>query len=174
MATLAPFFYMIVWFNGPSQKELLSIPKQPVEIGCNYIRQVRDVNHVVCYDAEVVNNIDIEDDVTYHTRVDWATPPIWKSIVNPYGTGINSGLLAVILAQKMTKEKIYIIGCDWGIQKHSVFQYEQGSKLRKYSNSMRDVMFQLAKQSPIVVVNNGTPDVRVPVITKFEFLKTIQ
>ena len=165
---------MIVWFNGPSQKELLHIPIQTDEIGCNYIRQIRKVNHVVCYDAEVVNNIEIEDGVNYYTRVHWASLPIWKPIANSYGTGINSGLLAIILAQNISKETIYVIGCDWGVQKQSVFTYAKGSKLRKYNNGMRDVMFELAKQSPIVVVNDNVPDVKVPVISKFEFLQTIQ
>lgn len=165
---------MIVWFNGPSQKELLFIPQQPVEIGCNYITQVRRVDHVVCYDAEVINNIEIEQGIKYHTRSFWAQPPVWNEIENDYGCGINSGLLAIILAKQLTKDNIYVIGCDWGLEKSSVFKYAHKTNGRKYSNAMSDVLKELNKTNQIKIVNDRIPDVQVPVISKFEFLQTIQ
>ena len=47
----------IVWFNGASRKGLEDkFPLQDIEVGCNYIRRDRKVNHVVCFDYGMVND----------------------------------------------------------------------------------------------------------------------
>lgn len=161
---------MIVWFNGHSQRRLLDLPKQGLEIGCNYIRRVRPVDFVVAYDPDVINNIEREDKVVYYTRPNYASLPTWQAIGGINQEGLNSGCLAVLLATKLTHKPIYIIGCDWGLNLETVFDYGKGQQ-RKYNNQQKKFIKQLARHNEIVVVNDDKVDVAVPVITKKRFLE---
>lgn len=160
----------IVWFNGPSQEKLINtLPPQECEIGCNYIQTRRPVHYVCAYDKPVVDSIQIDPSIGYYTIPENAHLPHWKPIMDPLTSGINSGLLAVILATQLSISPIYIIGCDWGLSEASVFIYDRVS-LRKYTNSMKRVLNKLANKNPIYVINDHLPDVDVPVITTLDFL----
>ena len=169
MATLAPFFTtMIVWFNGLSQKPLLDIPKRGFEIGCNYIRRIRPVDFVVAYDPDVINKIEREENIVYYTRPHYATAGEWHRIGDDNLQGLNSGCLAVLLATKLTHKRIYILGCDWGLNLKTVFDYGKGEQ-RKYNNQQKKFIKQLAQEHEIVVVNDNKVDVPVEIITSTEF-----
>lgn len=161
---------ILVWFNGPSRQSIIeTTPPKPVEIGCNYIRRDRSVPHVVAYDASVVNSIELEAGVSYHTRTEHVIAG-WRGINDPLIQGVNSGIAAVILATQLSKDNIYIIGCDWGINNHTVYDYGRG-ELRKYSNPMRKVLKRLTQRNSIHVVSDQLPDVPVPIISKYRFLE---
>ena len=169
VATLAPFFTtMIVWFNGLSQRQLIDIPKRGFEIGCNYIRRVRPVDFVVAYDARVINKIEREQDVVYYTRETNHSPGIWHRVGDGDMNGLNSGCLAVLLATKLTHKPIYIIGCDWGLNLKTVFDYGKGEQ-RKYNNQQKKFIGQLARENEIIVVNDEKVDVPVEIITSSQF-----
>jgi len=160
----------IVWFNGPSQETLIrSLPPQDCEIGCNYIQTRRAVHYVCAYDKAVVDSIQRDPTIGYYTRIEHAHLPYWKGITDPCVSGINSGLLAVIMATQLSADPIYIIGCDWGLSDASVFVYEHTSD-RKYNNSMRAVLKKLAVRNPTYVVHDKNPDVPVPVLSNTQFL----
>lgn len=160
---------IIVWFNGPSQRSIIrTTPRHHTEIGCNYIRRDRRVPYVVAYDAPVVNSITLEDGVTYYTRKEHVIAG-WRGIQDPLIQGINSGIAAVIVATQISRDDIYIVGCDWGLTNETVYDYGRG-ELRKYSNPMKKVLGQLAQRNPIFVVNDKMPDVPVPIVSKYEFL----
>ena len=170
VATLAPFFTaMIVWFNGLSQRQLIDIPKRGLEIGCNYIRRVRPVDFVVAYDADVINKIQREDRVVYYTRPDFAVGDEWLKIGDHTTQGLNSGCLAVLLATKLSAKTIYIIGCDWGLNLKTVFDYGKGEQ-RKYNNQQKKFLRRLAKDHHIVVVNDQKVDVPVEIISSDTFI----
>lgn len=169
MATLAPFFTtMIVWFNGLSQRQLIDIPKRGFEIGCNYIRRVRPVDFVVAYDPDVINKIEREEGIVYYTRPDFAVGDQWLKIGEQPIQGLNSGCLAVLLATKLTYKRIYIVGCDWGLNLKTVFDYGKG-ETRKYNNQQKKFIRQLAQEHDIVVVNDQKVDVPVEIISSAEF-----
>ena len=140
-----------------------------MEIGCNYIRRVRPVDFVVAYDPGVINNIQQEDQVVYYTRPDYAMPGSWLRIGEDNVQGLNSGCLAVLLATKLSKNTIYIIGCDWGLNLKTVFDYGKGEQ-RKYNNQQKKFIRQLAKDHDIVVVNDQKVDVPVEIITSQQFI----
>jgi hypothetical protein len=160
---------MIVWFNGLSQRQLIDIPKRGLEIGCNYIRRVRPVDFVVAYDGDVINNIEREPSVIYYTRPAQAVGDKWLRIGEDNVQGLNSGCLAVLLATKLSKNTIYIIGCDWGLNLNTVFDYGKGEQ-RKYNNQQKKFIRQLAKDHDIVVVNDQKVDVPVEIITSQQFI----
>lgn len=162
------FTTMIVWFNGHSQRQFLDLPKRGLEIGCNYIRRVRPVDFVVAYDPDVINKIQKEDNVVYYTRPHYATAGEWNRIGDDNIQGLNSGCLAVLLATKLSKKTIYIIGCDWGINLKTVFDYGKGEQ-RKYNNQQKKFLKQLAQDNEIVVVNDDKVDVPVEIISSAEF-----
>ena len=139
-----------------------------MEIGCNYIRRVRPVDFVVAYDPGVINNIQQEDQVVYYTRPAYAMPGSWLRIGEDNVQGLNSGCLAVLLATKLTHKPIYIIGCDWGLNLKTVFDYGKGEQ-RKYNNQQKKFLKQLARHNEIVVVNDDKVDVPVEIITSAEF-----
>jgi len=160
----------VVWFNGPSQENLIhSLHPQECEIGCNYIQTRRPVHYVCAYDKQVVDSIQRDPSIGYYTRIEHAHLPHWKAVMDPLVSGINSGLLAVILATKLNKDPIYIIGCDWGLNEKSVFDYKRIT-LRKYTNAMKKILSKLTQRNPIFVVSDSTPDVPVPIVSNYNFL----
>lgn len=159
----------VVWFNGPSQAKLIDVlPPQSLEGGCNFIQDVRPVHYVCAYDRPVMDQIKRDPSINYYTRIEHVHAH-WKAVTDPLMSGINSGLLAVIVATHMNGDPIYILGCDWGLSNDSVFQYGRQS-LRKYSNPMKKVLKKLSQRNPIYVVNDRVPDVDLPVITSLNFL----
>ena len=160
----------ICWFNGPSA-ELLAyvLPPQDLELGCNHFQTVRPVHYICAYDQQVVESIKRDPSIGYYTRAEHASLPYWKPVTDPLVRGINSGLLSVIVATHMSKDPIFILGCDWGLSVGSIFKYKMLSH-RKYTNAMRNVLKKLSERNLIFVVNDAVPDVPVPIIKTAEFL----
>jgi len=164
----------ILWLNGPSRQDLLSaFPLQENEIGCNFIRRDRPVGNVVCFDQGTVkeNNKNIETGVNYYTRDAYQKPPWnvvhqWRS-VDPQ----NSGMMALLLATQISRDPIYILGLDWGITTKSVYEYPSGPSERKYTLGCKRQLKILSETHKITVVNDGVPDVDIPVIGKKAFLE---
>lgn len=124
-----------VWFNGPSVRQFLDMPRQPMEIGCNFIEQHRSVDHVCAYDRPVIERLTkrgLTDHVSYWTRTLHRRDP-WKTVESKitYGewrhhTGFCSGTLALALALQLGCERINLLGLDWQATNQSIFdkQYE--------------------------------------------------
>ena len=165
---------MIIWFNGPSRDKLINrLPRQPLEIGCNYIQDVRDVDVVCAFDYKVVEDIKILPHIRYYTRPD-AFNANWNKIDHPYTSGGNSGLLACVVASEMPKESIYIIGCDWGLTDNSSDDhiYQKGP-MRKYTNNIKKSIAVILKNNDVHIVNDLQPDVPFNIISTDQFLSTI-
>ena len=125
----------------------------------------------MAYDPDVINNIEQEQGVVYYTRPDYAIPDKWHRIGQDCIQGMNSGCLAVLLATKLTHKPIYTIGCDWGLNTKTVFDYGKGEQ-RKYNNQQKKFLKQLAQHNEIVVVNDHKVDVPVEIISSACLLYT--
>lgn len=153
----------IVWFNGPSRQLLIDrLPPQALEIGCNYISRDRPVHYVCVFDRAVKANLHIVPAVQYRTNLRLAHYPYWVPVPNS-DKATNSGMLAVLLATQLSKDPVYIIGCDWGLTQDTVYDYGTKNQ-RKYNNQCRKHLEVLAKHHCITVVNDQMPDVTIPVI----------
>ena len=168
----------IVWFNGASRKDLHNaFPLQPIEVGCNYIRRDRKVNHVVCFDDCMVKELskNLEDGVKYYTRnvyqsASWIIVKQWKT-VDP----MNSGMMALLLATQLSKEDIYILGMDWGLSDTSIYDYGKNKdSIIKYTNGCKRQVKTLSETHKIIAVHNELPDVNIPVIDKQTFLSKLK
>ena len=144
-----------------------------MEIGCNYIQEVRDVDHVCAFDIKVVEDIKIKPNTQYHTRPEGQFPG-WKIIDNAFTSGGNSGLIACCLASMIATDKIYIIGCDWGITDNSSDDhiYQKGP-MRKYTNNIKKSIGVILKGMEVWIVNDLEPDVPFNIISTNKFLSTI-
>lgn len=144
-----------------------------MEIGCNYIQEVRDVDHVCAFDIKVVEDIKIKSNTQYHTRPEGQFPG-WKIIDNAFTSGGNSGLIACCLASMIATDKIYIIGCDWGITDNSSDDhiYQKGP-MRKYTNNIKKSIGVILKGMEVWIVNDLEPDVPFNIISTNKFLSTI-
>jgi hypothetical protein len=162
----------IIWFNGPSRQRLIDkFQLQPTEIGCNFIRQDRAVQHVCVFDRSLWPKITHEQSVRYYTNIAWAKSP-WDSAQHGWAHASNSGTLAVVVARRLSVEPIYIIGCDWGLNQESVYDYQKTSQ-RKYSNSCKTVLNVIHKEAKITVVHDLRPDVDQPIMSTDQFLDLI-
>lgn len=108
----------IVWFNGPSVRQFLDIPRQPLEIGCNFIEQHREVDHVCAFDQQCVDLIEPQPDVNYWTRrrcenAHFRTPDTKQAYYD-------SGTLALRIAEQVA-DRICVLGCDWGESNGSIY-----------------------------------------------------
>jgi len=153
----------VVWFNGPSRQLLIDrLPRQAIEIGCNYISRDRPVDYVCVFDRAVKTQLEIIPSVNYRTIPRLAHYPNWIPVLNS-DNATNSGMLAVLLATQLSKEAIYVIGCDWGLTQDTVYDYGTVFQ-RKYNNQCRKYLELLARNHSITVVNDQIPDVTIPVI----------
>ena len=165
---------MLIWFIGPSRDKLIDqLPRQSIEIGCNYIESIRPVDHVCAFDIDVVAKIKCHKNVEYHTRPQ-ATQPGWNIITDTITDGGNSGVLACYVASQLPKEPIYIIGCDWGLTDDSSDDhiYRSGPK-RKYTNNIKRSVARILNGTEVWIVNNRKPDVPFNVISTDDFLSKI-
>lgn len=166
---------MIIWFNGPSRDKLINkLPRQPMEIGCNYIESVRPVDVVCAFDVKVVEDIKQNDGVHYFTRPE-ATVPRWRVVTDSLTSGGNSGVLACLVATKFYHPKtIFILGCDWGLTDNSSDDhiYQTGPK-RKYTNNIKKSISVILKGTDVRIVNDLKPDVPFNIISTDQFLSTI-
>ena len=144
-----------------------------MEIGCNYIQEVRDVDHVCAFDIKVVEDIKIKSNTQYHTRPEGQFPG-WKIIDNAFTSGGNSGLIACCVASMIARDKIYIIGCDWGLTEDSSDDhiYQKGP-MRKYTNNIKKSIGVILKGMEVWIVNDLEPDVPFNIISTNKFLSTI-
>lgn len=171
-----PFFYdsMIIWFNGPSRDKLVkTLPRQTLEIGCNFIERVRPVDVVCAFDPEVTAAIPEQAGRLYYTRPE-ASGHHWNIIRHRDVQGTNSGILACWVATQYPRERIYIIGCDWGLSDNSTDDhiYKKGPA-RKYTNNIRRTMERMFDGLDIAVVNDQVPDVKFPIITQEQLLEQL-
>ena len=180
----------IVWLNGPSRQSLIkTLPQQNIEIGCNYIRNDRKVDHVVCFDQPMMKLLKQEEGVKYWTRNYYANIPpfrdVWSSVKPIDGKfrveAQNSGLLAIQLAHNLTdrkKDNIYIIGCDWGITKETSYDYShvrgKHKPLKHTNHCIKQLYYMNQTDNNIFIVHNDKPDVTIPIITIKDFLQKIQ
>jgi len=163
---------IIVWFNGPSRQKLIDkFPIQPHEIGCNHIRRDRAVQHVCVFDKILFKEIPHEKGVHYYTHPAWAKQP-WIPVEHPRAHPLNSGTLAILLANKLCADPIYILGCDWGITRDSVYDYQRKEQT-KYGNLCKKVFNIIAQEHTVTVVHDAKPDVDQHIITTSQFLDLI-
>ena len=109
----------IVWFNGPSVRQFLQVPRQDLEIGCNFIERLRSVDHVCAYDRQVIDRLQVAPPTKYWTRpaiknTGWETP---DSKLRAF----DSGTLGLVLAHALGLDHVYVLGCDWHTTNESVF-----------------------------------------------------
>ena len=176
----------IVWLNGPSRQNLIdTLPRQNIEIGCNYILNDRQVDHVCCFDQPMIKKLVRQDNVKYWTRNYYAKPNEWNDVKPIAGKfrveAQNSGILAIQLAHNLTdrkKDNIYIIGCDWGITKDTVYDYGdirgKAKPLKHTNHCIKHLYYMNQTDNNIFVVNDQQPDVTIPVITIKHFLEKLQ
>ena len=93
----------------------------------------------------------------------------------------NSGILAIQLAHNLTdrkNENIYVLGCDWGLTKHSVYDYGdirgKAKPLKHTNHCIKHLYYMNNTDNNIFVVNDDKPDVTIPVITIKQFLEKLQ
>lgn len=166
----------IIWFNGPSGVELMaSLPRQPFEIGCNLIQNNRDVDVVCAYDVDTVSKIEIKPNTEYYTREE-AAHSKWNIINDHIIKSTNSGLLACYVAKIKKQFPIYILGCDWGLTKISIFEkeYMHTKPQRKYWQAHKKFISTLFDGLPVYVVNDQQPDINLPIISVKQFISAIQ
>ena len=146
----------IVWWNGPSQQQWLHIPRQQLEIGCNFIEQHRSVDHVCAFDRQCVDLIAEQAGVQYWTRRRCVGGHFQLlDSVYPY---YDSGMMALVLAIESSTEPVYVIGCDWANTNASMYdsQYtwrrHQPAKLNP--EKVRAIN-RMAAKHPIVMVHDN-------------------
>lgn len=116
---------MLVWFNSPLIKDLVSlVPKQPNEIGCNHLYTLRSVDNCVAYDPRTRDQID-QDIKSPKSPKTPNLPKFWTrngcktdlfdEVVTPNRLQPqDSGTLAIALAIFYLKAKdITVLGCGW-------------------------------------------------------------
>jgi hypothetical protein len=169
--------HCLVWFNGPSALNLhTTIPQQYNEIGCNYIRQHRPVNRVVVFDHALRPNINIDPGVTYYGCNGHKQLPTWQEVLyTTLDQPHNSGLLAVRLAMNLNFSTVYILGCDWGLNNHSIFdaQYKKTQVIDKMSNPAKQLLERWGTQHDIVLVGHNPAGIRIRNITVNDLTNTL-
>jgi hypothetical protein len=112
---------MIIWFNHPDVKSLAkTLPKQGIEIGCNFFYRVRSVDHICAFDWRTRDKItaDTKDTknffFTFWTRNGFKTTQ-FDEVVTPLRLQpVDSGTMAIYLAIKYLKAKqVTVLGCGW-------------------------------------------------------------
>jgi len=146
----------IVFFSGPSAINLVDVIPYGhfTEIGCNHFDDFRSVDHIVAYDRPMVQSIQPKPNCQYWTQGKWLRSG-WHQVTHKNPHQGDSGQLAVALAQQLDSEKIYIIGCDWGVSDASIQQHHyafRGWRPPKYTN-IKDKWLSQLDQSNIVWVH---------------------
>jgi len=165
----------IVWFNGPSARQLWDMDPCHVEIGCNFIEQHRDVDHVCAYDRPCIEKIQQSPGVQYWTRhaLRSDTWPAPESRFQPF----DSGTLAVVVAHQLRVESMYIIGCDWQHTNESVFDRAytwRNYQPKKASLPKQKLLERINLSVPITVVTDRPWRMEVDFIRPKEFLRDIR
>jgi hypothetical protein len=87
----------------------------------------------------------------------------------------NSGLLAVRLAMNLKFSTIYILGCDWGSNNHSIFdsKYKKTEIINKMTNSSKQLLEKWGRQHDIVLVGDNPAGIRIHNITINHLIETL-
>ncbi len=144
----------MVWFNGPSVRQFLDIPRQPLEIGCNFIEQHRSVDHVCAYDRQCVALIEPQEGVQYWTRRACERDHFryHRSDINYY----DSGTLALNVAMNLIRTPVYVLGCDWGESNGSIYdeQYTwRDHQPGKQTNAKMKLIEQINRRVQLIFVH---------------------
>lgn len=111
----------VVFFNGPSVTQFYhtKFPPSWITVGCNYISRHRRVDHVCAFDRQVKDTVEIYSDCQYWTRSGFGDD-LWQ---NPHTdtAHYDSGLLAINVARYVGCHRIYVLGFDWELTNHSVY-----------------------------------------------------
>jgi len=166
----------VVWFNGPSARELHSIPRQPLEIGCNFIEQHRDVDHVCAYDRQVIDILAKRPDpgVQYWTRRAMARGGF--NFFDSTHQCWDSGTLAVVLAHHMGMTGIHVVGCDWHHTNDSIFDQSytwRRHKPKKASLAKYKLLERLHPHMRITIVTDTPWRMAVDFMSSADFLDRV-
>lgn len=176
-----------VFFNGPSVRQFLDIPRQSLEIGCNFIEQHRAVDHVCAYDRPVIESLTrrgLTQGVGYWTRTQHQRAP-WRTVgahttsgTWRHHTGFCSGTLALALAVQLRVERIVLLGLDWQETNASIFdhRYEwRANQPIKHNRHKQDFLQHISEMTQLDVVHDrprGFGD-RIQWIRSDDFLRSI-
>jgi len=156
----------VVWFNGPSARDLHHIPRQQLEIGCNFIEQHRVVDHVCCYDLPVMRELTqrgANEGVSYWTRRRFGTKMFqtfdsgirYRQFQNV--NGFCSGTLALALAHHLGVRSVFLLGMDWQITNESLYDDRytwRAFQPNKTSRSKWDFLEVASRVMEITVVHD--------------------
>ena len=82
-----------------------------------------------------------------------------------------SGTLAVHLALHLGFKDLFIIGCDWGLDNISVYDYGRRNGIKKYTNNQKQLLKRLGSRPGVTIsiVGNQLRDVNLPHIPYSDF-----
>lgn len=175
---------MLIWFNSPAIKDLVrKVPKQPNEIGCNFIFTERSVDHCCVFDARTRDQIDQEfkapnppktpkaPNCKFWTRNGLRNERFTEVITPNRLAPQDSGTLAVALAIFYLKAKsIEIIGCGWHKNDTaSLFDghYTHNKRFEKGSNTKIQLLrtYQQEFGVPISFVSDAVVDTKFGLVS---------
>ena len=175
---------MLIWFNSPAIKDLVrKVPKQPNEIGCNFIFTERSVDHCCVFDARTRDQIDQEfkapnppnqpktPNCRFWTRNGLRNERFTEVITPNRLAPQDSGTLAVALAIFYLKAKsIEIIGCGWHKNDTaSLFDghYTHNKRFEKGSNTKIQLLrtYQQEFGVPISFVSDAVVDTKFGLVS---------
>lgn len=165
----------LCWFNGPSARQFLHIPRQSFEIGCNFIEQHRPVDHVCAYDRQCLERIKPRPERQYWTR-NALSHPGWKCTDSQHRS-FDSGTLAMIVAHTLGLEHIYLIGCDWQHTNASIYDqlYEwRNYQPKKASLPKQKLLERLHSTMSITIVTDRPWRMGVDFLSPKDFSRTIR
>jgi len=115
---------------------------------------------VCAYDAQVINRTDrFEDGVQYWTRPQLRRHP-WLAPEATHQAQC-SGTLALVLAHSLGSGPVWLVGCDWGITDHSLFDdryvWRHGPP-RKTNRYKIQLLQRLAREMEITMVHDRVRD----------------
>jgi hypothetical protein len=131
---------------------------------------------VVVFDSVLRPNINIDPGVTYYGCNGQKDLPTWQEVhYTTLNQPHNSGLLAVRLAMNLKFGTVYILGCDWGLNNHSIFdaQYKKTQVIDKMSNPAKQLLERWGRQHNIVLVGHNPAGIRIRNITVNDLINTL-
>lgn len=164
----------IVWFNGPSANFLIrTLPQQQIEIGCNFIYLERRVQHVVCYDHQMLDRIEFHPSYRVWCRNGTKHPQATEVNYTMRQQPHNSGVMALRLAINLKLDHVFVLGCDWGITNKSIFDYDDRNSELKYTNSQKKLVKQMQDEIDMTFVNANSIDIACHRISPDTFLNDV-
>jgi hypothetical protein len=160
----------LVWFNGPSARNFINLPRQEIEIGCNHFADLRLVDHICCLDERMKSTITRRESIKYWCKNGYRSAG-WDEVTYVMSEQPeNSGMLAIKLAINLGCTNIRIVGCDWGLDNSSMFEtlYDNPKPGKKYNNESKRVLREWSKHRDIKFIHPGLPDVPLDVVDKVD------